>query len=297
MKAKLKKLLLVLCMVTCVFALSACGQTDENTSEGYESEDYAKICAYDVVQYLINGNLTVDVAEQNEVFDESIEEEEIKAFIETFDKFKEEVGGVKFNSESAYSAVVELYSAATNGEITESQLLAGYIEAYETAGLKTKEITYGDNQTIVISLEGNERNATVEVSLNKKAQVVNITPTAKYTTKEKVVKALMNTLMGMGTVFIVLILISLIIKAFAIIPMIMDKKKKKEEVPVIKEAKVPVPVAKTEVSKTNTSAATNEMNDSELVAVITAAILASSTCNATSADQLIVRSIKKVKRK
>ena len=102
----------------------------------------------------------------------------------------------------------------------------------------------------------------------------------------------MNTLMGMFTVFIVLVLISFIIKAFTLIPMIMDKKKKKEDVPVVKEAKVPVPVAKVKAPVT-----TNEVNNSELVAVITAAILASSTCNATSADQLIVRSIKKVKRK
>lgn len=293
MKAKLKNLLLVLCMVTCVFAFSACGQ-EENNAEGYESEQYAKICAYDVVQYLINDNLSVEVAQQNEVFDKSLEEEEIEAFIETFKKFKEEVGGVQFNSESVYQDIKVLYSAASNGEITESQLLEGYIKAYETAGLKTKKITYGDNQTVLISVNGNERNATVEVSLNKKAQVVNITPTAQYTTKEKVVKALMNTLMGMVTVFLVLILISFIIKMFAFIPMIMEKKKKKEEVPVIKEAKIQVPVAKKEPVVATTK---EEMSNDELVAVITAAILASSTCNATSADQLIVRSIKKVKRK
>lgn len=292
MKAKLKNLLLVLCMVTCVFAFSACGQEEENKSEGYESEEYSKVCAYDVVQYLINGSLTVDLAVQNNVFAESVGEEDIEAFIETFDKFKQEVDGIKFDSESVYATVVELYTAASNGEITESQLLAGYVEAYENAGLKTKEITYDENQVVVISLEGNERNATVEVSLDKKARVVNITPSAKYTTKEKVVKALMNTLMGMFTVFIVLVLISFIIKAFALIPMIMDKKKKKEDVPVVKEAKVPVPVAKVKAPVTS-----NEINNSELVAVITAAILASSTCNATSADQLIVRSIKKVKRK
>ena len=112
--------------------------------------------------------------------------------------------------------------------------------------------------------------------------------------KEKVQKALINTLMGMVTVFLVLILISFIINAFALIPMIMDKKKKKEEVPVIKEAKIPVPVP---ASKAEPSVTANEIDNSELVAVITAAILASSTCNATSADQLIVRSIKKVKRK
>lgn len=294
MKAKLKKLLLVLCMVTCVFAFSACGQNDEDASEGYQSEDYAKLCAYNVTQYLIDGNLTVELAKQNEIFADSVEDEEIEAFVETFDKFIEEVDGVKFDSESATASIYELYTAISSGTVTESQMMATYLGIYETTGLKTKEITYGDNQNVIISLEGNERNATVEVSIDKKGRVVNITPTAEYTTKEKVVKALMNTLMGMGTVFIVLILISLIIKAFGLIPLIMEKKKKKEEVPVVKEAKVSIPVP---AVKTKPSVTANEMDNSELVAVITAAILASSTCNATSADQLIVRSIKKVKRK
>ena len=201
---------------------------------------------------------------------------------------------MKFDSESATASIYELYTAISSGGLTESQMMATYLGIYETTGLKTKEITYGDNQNVIISLEGNERNATVEVSIDKKGRVVNITPTAEYTTKEKVVKALMNTLMGMGTVFIVLILISLIIKAFGLIPLIMEKKKKKEEVPVVKEAKVSIPVP---AVKTKPSVTANEMDNSELVAVITAAILASSTCNATSADQLIVRSIKKVKRK
>ena len=294
MKTKLKKLLLVLCMVTCVFAFSACGQNDKDASEGYQTEDYAKLCAYNVTQYLIDGNLTIELAKQNEIFADSVEDEEIEAFVETFNKFIEEVDGVKFDSESATASIYELYTAISSGGLTESQMMATYLGIYETTGLKTKEITYGDNQNVIISLEGNERNATVEVSIDKKGRVVNITPTAEYTTKEKVVKALMNTLMGMGTVFIVLILISLIIKAFGLIPLIMEKKKKKEEVPVVKEAKVSIPVP---AVKTKPSVTANEMDNSELVAVITAAILASSTCNATSADQLIVRSIKKVKRK
>lgn len=292
MKTKLKNLLLVLCMVTCVFAFSACGQEDKNSaSDGYKPEEYVKVCAYEVVQRMADGQLTVETAVENQMFADSLEEEEIEAFIETFDKFKEEINGAKIDSASVETALYDLYTQISNGEISQSQMLAEYINIYETAGLKTKKITYDDNQTVVVSLEGNDRNATVEVSFDKKAQITNITPTAKYTTKEKVTKALMNTLMGMGTVFIVLILISFIISLFGFIPLIMDKKKK-DEVPVIKEAKVPAPVAKEKAP-----AVSQEMNNNELIAVITAAILASSTCNATSADQLIVRSIKKVKRK
>lgn len=96
-----------------------------------------------------------------------------------------------------------------------------------------------------------------------------------YTMGEKMVKAALNTLMGLGTVFFVLILISLIIYAFKFIPDFSGKKKEKE-----------APAAEPAVQ---TAAAEPVLTDDlELVAVITAAIAAS---EGTSADGFVVRSI------
>ena len=89
-----------------------------------------------------------------------------------------------------------------------------------------------------------------------------------------------NTLMGMGTVFLVLIFISLLISCFKFIPQIMDKLSKKpsvEEKPEVVE----------EISETVTA---NEEDDSELIAVIAAAIAASEQ---TSTDSFVVRSIRR----
>ena len=89
-----------------------------------------------------------------------------------------------------------------------------------------------------------------------------------------------NTLMGMGTVFVVLIFISLLISCFKFIPQIMDKLSKKssvEEKPEVVE----------EISETVTA---NEEDDSELIAVIAAAIAASEQ---TSTDSFVVRSIRR----
>ena len=91
---------------------------------------------------------------------------------------------------------------------------------------------------------------------------------------EKMADAAGNTLMGMGTVFLVLIFISLLI------PQIMNKLSKKssvEEKPEVVE----------EISETVTA---NEENDSELIAVIAAAIAASEQ---TSTDSFVVRSIRR----
>jgi sodium pump decarboxylase gamma subunit len=98
-------------------------------------------------------------------------------------------------------------------------------------------------------------------------------------------KAGLNTLLGMGTVFIVLILIMAIIYAFGLIPNIekalADKKAKKQ--------------SKTEDAVDNTIAQIIEKeelsDDTELVAVIAAAIAAYE--GAASTDGFVVRSIKR----
>ncbi|MDD5968864.1 MAG: OadG family protein [Anaerostipes sp.] len=97
--------------------------------------------------------------------------------------------------------------------------------------------------------------------------------------------ALLNTLLGMGTVFGVLVFISLIISLFAFIPKIQEAFQKKNE-----PAQEATPVeSKPAVSN---GPEQTEMDDLELVAVITAAIAASA---GISEDDFIVRSIRRVR--
>jgi sodium pump decarboxylase gamma subunit len=103
-------------------------------------------------------------------------------------------------------------------------------------------------------------------------------------------KAALNTVLGMGTVFAVLILISLIISAFTLIPKIQAMFSKKEE----KKA------SDTENAVDNTIAQIIETqeryDDTELVAVISAAIAAYEAEQGTAvpADGVVIRSIRKV---
>ncbi len=113
---------------------------------------------------------------------------------------------------------------------------------------------------------------------------------AVYSKKELVGQAGMNTLIGMGTVFVVLIFISFIISLFKYLPALFAKKPKVEPEKKAEAPKAaPVAVATKE----------NLVDDSQLVAVITAAIYAyeaQSGNGAVSKDKLVVRSIKKVRK-
>ena len=106
-----------------------------------------------------------------------------------------------------------------------------------------------------------------------------LNPKASFS--ELMQKAALNTLIGMGTVFAVLILISIIIACFGFIPKIQAAFAKKEEAPEAPAAPVVAPVAPEPVVE--------EEDDTELVAVIAAAIAAYE--GSTNTEGFVVRSI------
>ncbi len=97
--------------------------------------------------------------------------------------------------------------------------------------------------------------------------------------KSRLENALMNTVLGMGTVFAMLIAIALIIYCFKIIPVIQKKFAKKAE-----------PVAEAPKAAPAQTAPVQETDDLELVAVIAAAIAASEN---VPVDSFRVRTIKR----
>ena len=115
-------------------------------------------------------------------------------------------------------------------------------------------------------------------SFDMSVNAINIQPV--YSLGELMSKAGMNVLMGMGTVFIILILISLIIYAFNIIPYLTNKKKNS----------APAAADVSAGSATVAAPAENLVDDGELVAVIAAAIAAST---GAATDSFVVRQIKR----
>lgn len=133
-----------------------------------------------------------------------------------------------------------------------------------------------------------ENNNDTELSFvfDEKLNMTSMTVDIHYTMGQILEKAGLNTLLGMGTVFCVLIFISLIISLFKFIPAIEAKFTKKgkaqAEAPKVPAAEAPKAVVKTAGT-----------DDAQLVAVITAAIAAAEGTGNT--DGFIVRSIKRRK--
>lgn len=99
-------------------------------------------------------------------------------------------------------------------------------------------------------------------------------------------EALVNTALGMGTVFIVLILISVIIFLLKYVPKLFEKKKAADTIPAISKEEVVAPVVKP----------VDDSKDTQMIAVIMAAIasqIEEETKVFVPADSLVIRSIKK----
>ena len=232
----MKKWLLVLGMITCMFGLTACGSKEEVTPfmSETEAEELGAQIVETVNQYAVMG-------------------------------IKDQV------ADPATLSAIESWEAAAED-------MGDYVEIIST----TVEIGEKDG-VIDVRVKGSVREAIVEIVIDNKA-ITGISTNVEYTFGEKMEKAALNTLLGMGTVFIVLILISLIISCFGFIPAIQAKFTKK-----------PAPQARKEEPVENVPAQIVEneelSDDCELVAVIAAAIAASQ--GASSTDGFVVRSIRR----
>lgn len=147
-------------------------------------------------------------------------------------------------------------------------------------------IDYGEvavteaNGTTTVEQTANFTGCDVKVTFvyDKDMTVEDISLDRVYSLGETMVKAAMNTAMGMGTVFVMLIIISLIISCFTFINKAQNKAEEK------KLAAAPAaPVAAP-------APAPSQTDDLELVAVIAAAIAAAT---GSSTDDFVVRSIKR----
>ena len=139
-----------------------------------------------------------------------------------------------------------------------------------------------DELKVTTEAQFKNRDASLTFIFDDNLNLESMTVDAQYSTGEILKKAGLNTLLGMGTVFMVLIFISLIISLFKYIPAIenaLKKKPKEVEKEVVEE-----PVVE-EVSEEQ-----DMTDDTELVAVIAAAIAAA---EGTTTDGFVVRSIRR----
>lgn len=265
----MKRFVAFLCMLTCVFSLTACG--GEDTMNVYQAEK-------------------VELAEQYAVDSIIPLMEESLASESVLDVYYKD----GYTTEEWETAILSAYSVSVDGDAY-LKGLESFIKGHETMGAITGigEVTSKlDGEEIIVNVDvtGEFKNAQVELIFTNDyfAEVKSCTLNVDATFGDKMAKAGMNTLLGMGSVFAVLILIMYIIEAFKFIPKIQAVfSKKKEVAPAPKEVPAQTaPVAEEVVE---------EADDLELVAVIAAAIAAYE--GQTSTDGFVVRSIKKSRRR
>ena len=260
----MKKFLSLVCMITCIFGLTACGSEETYTDYEQRKMDTAIQIA---TQYVIP----------------SLENFEDEAALESFSEYTadevaymvQENVGITVDG-YAYKTAIESFNSAKKS--------IGGITAVGDA-----EAAIDDDQIIVhVDVTGAKQNAQAEVIFTND-MFLSMESAALNPVESMgglMTKAALNTLIGMGTVFVMLIMISLIISLFNFIPKIQAafSKKDKEEAENAGIDKAVTQIAAQEEP---------EAHDTELVAVIAAAIAASE--GAASTDGFVVRSIRKVR--
>lgn len=168
--------------------------------------------------------------------------------------------------------------------------LEGWIAAEEECGTYESHGDYtieasSTGVTATAEAQFSERSADIVFTFDENMVLDSLNVGAHYSGGEIMEKAGLNTLLGMGTVFCVLIFMSLIISLIKYIPAMLDKSAKQAK------AETAAPAAPKAAPAPAVVPAAQE-DDTELIAVIAAAIAAA---EGTSPDGFVVRSIKRRK--
>ncbi len=260
----MKKIRAAFLLLVCLIGLTACGGSGEKmdalTQLNYQS--IANMC-YTLV--------TQDIPEENREEIRSYSAREWDSVSANFAAYSIYVDGDTFLAglESWWGAAKEMGTVSGPADIE-----------------KYKVVRDGDTVSVTIPVDAAKHDAVMEILFDENMDIKGITTNVSYSFGEKMAKAGLNTLMGMGTVFVVLILISLIISAFSLI----SKLQKKPSGAETKKDAVDNTIA--QISEREEE----ELSDNlELVAVISAAIAAAEGASGT--DGFVVRSIRRVSRR
>ena len=264
----MKKIITLVCTIACVFGLTACeGEVTYTEYEQQKLDMAEQIASQAVVPY----------------FAMYMEEGSMQSFEGLT---PEEIGHVFYTSMQLEADGNAVLGAATS-----------YNNAAETVGTITEigePTSKIDDKSIIVTVPvtGSLKNGNAEVILSNDMffRLESTALNEESTLKDAMVKAALNTIIGMGTVFIVLVLISFIIALFGYIPKIQAKMADRKNNRELKGDSVNNTIAQIAEKE-----AVDVTDDYELVAVIAAAIAASE--GAASTDGFVVRSVRKVNRR
>lgn len=181
------------------------------------------------------------------------------------------------------SATVSVLSTYTNWKTVKEEL-GSFVEVTDQTVTEDGSVITVESNAVYDGVDEKTK-VVVTTTYDMAEQSQKYSWDVQYPMSKLIQQAALNTLMGVGIVFIVLLFLSLLIGQMHWIPEILDKKNKKAA-PAAAPAVAPAPAPAVEAEEL--------VDDGELVAVIAAAIAASEN---TSTDGFVVRSIRKANRK
>ena len=248
-KTNIKRFFVLFCVLACVFSMTACTNTISSDSAKTSLKDM-KVNQYasDMVQW----------AEDMLVYLDQTSDAQIKADGEAAKTLSYVNGKVYVvNMQGMNDKTIEFYNSWVK---TREDL--GALKSIDKEDVRVSDET-GILCTIAINATYETRTCAFELVIDDDFNLDSGAINPTYTTGEKMEKAVLNTVLGMGTVFIVLIFISYIISLLQHVNKIGAKKQTAEE----PQQTAPASVVEEPEDE--------EEDDCELVAVITAAIAAS----------------------
>ena len=275
-------------MLTCVLGLTACGEYEPTEMEQQKGDEAVSMSTNFILPYMTS----FFDDELVEAVQENYNVHEVESQVEDYFSLYISMVSQNYNINFGYDSIDVEGNAILTGMVS-------FNNTYDELGdIKTSEGFQGtykvSGDEIIVSVpvtgtktdsNGNVRTATAEliftndIFLTLKSCALNL----DQSMGELMTKAAMDTLMGMMTVFAVLILISIIIWAMGGIPKLQAKLAKKPESK--KEESIDNTIAQIVEKEESTE------DDTELVAVIAAAIAAYEGSQST--DGFVVRSIRK----
>lgn len=283
-----KKIGLLLSMIVCILSLAACGSGEKKPL----IDDPHTRLDYDVNYMCALMVSAANEPSQVEVYDNMMSDEidaltsylnqyglkvefpvllkGIHSYADALDEIKDNELAEKVMSgtmpEDLIAAENIIYDVSDDGVVAE-------------AHFKTLEAANGGHDGIV------------EFIFDKNLHVTSITVNTVLGLDESMKNAAVNTAIGMGTVFIMLIVIAIIISLLKFVPAIVDsfKSKPEEQNKESVEKAIENIVAREEADDEDEDVS----DDNELVAVIAAAIAASE--GAASVEGFVVRSIRRIR--
>lgn len=258
MRNHLNKLIVILCIITCTFGVTACSSSNQNSGDKLT---YDQVTIQSMAEFMVKGVFTsLENSQAGQLL--ALSDAQIEQM------FSEQVG-ISVDG-AAFRKGLESWQSVKND-------IGGISK------IKSTKVTSDSAHVFVTALlEGKNRNCEVKITFDSKNKITGVAIEPEYLLGERIEEACMDNMPVIVIVFAILLLISLALSVASFNKGGRTDRKKQADKDYLVNQTFSQIIQKEELS-----------DDLELVAVITAAIAEYEKSNGGTGEGFVVRSIKK----